>query len=364
MKRTKQRCRCIPWDLIHHKNETALPCILEKITCAKAVLQAFSDTGCDCPLDCNDLKYSYSTHSELWDRTSFCDKEIKNDNNIFVLNTKIVNSYKFVDNPFGTRQPGSFLKSDAHRDCMKRKAFQFEISYAGSTGQVFVKRSRTSFAQVLSNIGNWHIGPELFYKTNLYFRRTAWSLPWCYLVKLGWSFTLASPILWESLFTFIWRHYRTKEKKTLIWSRLRKYKLRLFIKSQPISFKGFVAHVSLKSTWSLVLQKKSHMQDGQMIGSAPFSQICLGVYGSRPTFSSAWLNEYFFSWMRCSQGRNLKSVCTLHSSNSSSHNITIPLRLCSSTVSYLLFRCFQLADALIISDQRNVICKINPISGK
>ena len=121
-KRTMSKCGCLPWDLVHHKNVSrGLPCILRQTECPKRVLRQFSETGCGCPLDCDDTRYSYSIQKEDWDRKQFCEREIERINNPFVYRTVL--AYFDFRNPFGTgdgEQLGAFHKRIALRKCKHR----------------------------------------------------------------------------------------------------------------------------------------------------------------------------------------------------------------------------------------------------
>ena len=155
IKRVKRKCKCLPWDLPRHKNETILPCILNKLHCPRIVLQRFSDKGCGCPLDCNEFKYTFSVQREHWDRDKFCKEEIELENSTFVAQAKMNTAMYMVKNPYGTRSTMKYVTDAPLRRCLSasKSGLEFEVSYDGSSGQRFVKRKRVTFPGMLSNIG-------------------------------------------------------------------------------------------------------------------------------------------------------------------------------------------------------------------
>ena len=153
--RIKRKCNCLPWDMIRQQNETVLPCILHKLKCPNEVISSSSDRGCNCPLDCKEIKYSHTIQMRPFDVDEFCAEELNKENSTFMNSPHDYDMYTHLRDPFGINKFHARKLATKTRRCqsISPRGFQMEISYEGSTGQKIIKMKRFTFSSMLSSLG-------------------------------------------------------------------------------------------------------------------------------------------------------------------------------------------------------------------
>ena len=130
---------------------------MDKVSCPEKIMESSSDRGCDCPLDCNEIKYAHHIQTESFQRTAFCDAELKSSNSTYMNSPDGEDMVKYLDDPFGLNDYAKNKATSKKNKCLERtmRGFQIEISYESSTGQKIIKMKRVTFAGMLSSLGEF-----------------------------------------------------------------------------------------------------------------------------------------------------------------------------------------------------------------
>lgn len=137
-------CHCLPWDLIHHKEyQDVAPCVLSQLQCPQAIIDQASDHDCDCPFDCNTVKYSYSIQHSCFSPRKMC-MELEEDPS--------TNYFGMLGN-WDNVMP----KQKHFNPCytIDNKGVNLVVSYEDSIAQKITKIKRITFAGMLSNLGTY-----------------------------------------------------------------------------------------------------------------------------------------------------------------------------------------------------------------
>ena len=138
----RETCHCLPWDLIHdHDMDTVPPCVKEQLQCPQDVIARASDHGCDCPFDCNSVKYGYAIQHSCFSPKAFC-KELEE--------TQDLNYFGLLGNW------GSMMPDVKHANpCYTATQYgvKVTVSYEDSIATKVTKSKRTTFAGMVSSLG-------------------------------------------------------------------------------------------------------------------------------------------------------------------------------------------------------------------
>ena len=148
-----KKCHCLPWDMLTHKNITnVMPCVLGQMECPGNVISSSSGSDCDCPLDCNSVKYSYSIQPTPWNPFLYCKKAIQAPGNNFEIQEKWAMFQQNLNDPFKLQARSAEVRMAL---CMSfaAKGVKLTISYADTVAYRTVKMGRVSFAGMLSTLG-------------------------------------------------------------------------------------------------------------------------------------------------------------------------------------------------------------------
>ena len=156
------RCQCLPWDYMRHRDLPNIrPCISIQSGCVNTILEASSDYGCNCPFECNMVKYSYSIQPKQWNAETYCAATENIKENNFVEQNKWGTLHYHKHNPFGNVHfpyrdytSGQYPNGPTQDYLnLASKGVRIDISYEDSSVQQTTKLKRVTFAGMLSNLG-------------------------------------------------------------------------------------------------------------------------------------------------------------------------------------------------------------------
>ena len=155
IKKIMRHCQCLPWDHLRHRNLSNFrPCQASKLFCASRIMEASAGGNCDCPQDCNILRYSHSIQTLSWNASSFCFEAAQKTESIYGLQSAWRKMTSNSDNPF--RDPD--LKIDdpsAYEECLTaaKRGVNIRISYEDATVLRTTRLKRVTFVRMLSSLG-------------------------------------------------------------------------------------------------------------------------------------------------------------------------------------------------------------------
>ena len=96
------KCHCLPWDLMHRRENTeqVLPCLFSQNKCPERVIASSSGSLCDCPLDCNIVKYSYTVQPKTFNPSDFCNEAALGQSNVFLERIKYGKMINKIVDPY------------------------------------------------------------------------------------------------------------------------------------------------------------------------------------------------------------------------------------------------------------------------
>ena len=149
-----QACQCLPWDFLREENlQVGVPCYGKKFICPKAVVEENSNVGCDCPLDCDSIKYTYSIESEPWYAFDFCYLLDKEPGNLFGFHARWAYWRKELDYPESYDSITTEEQSLTVCEKVLKHGSRVTISYQDATATRMTKARRVTTVDLLANLG-------------------------------------------------------------------------------------------------------------------------------------------------------------------------------------------------------------------
>ena len=154
LRRAVDRCGCYPWDFPVSAEQDFLFCDIFGYMCVEETMKNVSSSqGCDCPMDCESVSYSYSIVSEPFIEEEQC--PTKNNNGVSIFK-------EFYSTPFprgfirkARFYMGSMNSSDEDYLCKRLLPFRALVTFRLATDTVTVttRTRRLSFFDKLSAFG-------------------------------------------------------------------------------------------------------------------------------------------------------------------------------------------------------------------
>ena len=158
LKQIISKCNCLPWDFLYNREYSyILPCISIQAKCPLKVLESSSDYGCDCPVDCNEIRYTSTIQPKVMDVRPFCHQAVAEVNNSYTLQAAWNQIVPNVIDPFNLHPEKTFAYRTPFQQCHAFSVWgaRVEISYSSSTAKRTVKLKRLTFAGMLSSFGEY-----------------------------------------------------------------------------------------------------------------------------------------------------------------------------------------------------------------